>query len=136
MALFFTFSMAYLGLKVGTVPEAAIPIAILAVGLGYTYSRKNTILENVIIQSIGAASGALVAGAIFTIPACSSSACLLIFLRFSCRLSWADVWEFYSSFLSGVISVSNNTGNCPSLKLPLRLRFWSRARVVKTRLSL
>jgi len=69
MALFFTFSMAYLGLKVGTVPEAAIPIAILAVGLGYTYSRKNTILENVIIQSIGAASGALVAGAIFTIPA-------------------------------------------------------------------
>jgi len=69
MALFFTFSMAYLGLKVGTVPEAAIPIAILAVGLGYTYSRQNTILENVIIQSIGAASGALVAGAIFTIPA-------------------------------------------------------------------
>ncbi|MDD8021211.1 MAG: oligopeptide transporter, OPT family [Acidobacteriota bacterium] len=69
MALFFTFSMAYLGLKVGTVPEAAIPIAILAVGIGYTYSRKNTILENVIIQSIGAASGALVAGAIFTIPA-------------------------------------------------------------------
>ena len=69
MALLFTFSMAYLGLKVGTVPEAAIPIAILAVGLGYTYSRKNTILENVIIQSIGAASGALVAGAIFTIPA-------------------------------------------------------------------
>ncbi len=69
MALFFTFSMAYLGMKVGTVPEAAIPIAILAVGIGYTYSRKNTILENVIIQSIGAASGALVAGAIFTIPA-------------------------------------------------------------------
>jgi uncharacterized oligopeptide transporter (OPT) family protein len=61
--------MAYLGLKVGTVPEAAIPIAILAVGIGYTYSRRNTILENVIIQSIGAASGALVAGAIFTIPA-------------------------------------------------------------------
>jgi len=69
MALFFTFSMAYLGLKVGTVPEAAIPIAILAVGIGYAYRRKNTILENVIIQSIGAASGALVAGAIFTIPA-------------------------------------------------------------------
>ncbi|MCI4445127.1 MAG: oligopeptide transporter, OPT family [Candidatus Aminicenantes bacterium] len=69
MSLFFTFSMAYLGLKVGTVPEAAIPIAILAVGIGYTYARKNTILENVIIQSIGAASGALVAGAIFTIPA-------------------------------------------------------------------
>ncbi len=69
MSLFFTFAIAYLGLKVGTVPEAAIPIAILAVGVGYTYKRKSTILENVIIQSIGAASGALVAGAIFTIPA-------------------------------------------------------------------
>jgi putative OPT family oligopeptide transporter len=69
MALFFTFSIAYLGLKVGTVPEAAIPIAILAVGLGYTYKRRSTILENVIIQSIGSASGAIVAGAIFTIPA-------------------------------------------------------------------
>lgn len=69
MSLFFTFSIAYLGLKVGTVPEAAIPIAILAVGIGYTYGRKSSILENVIIQSIGSASGALVAGAIFTIPA-------------------------------------------------------------------
>jgi putative OPT family oligopeptide transporter len=69
MSLFFTFSIAYLGLKVGTVPEAAIPIAILAVGVGYVYGRKSTILENVIFQSIGAASGALVAGAIFTIPA-------------------------------------------------------------------
>jgi putative OPT family oligopeptide transporter len=69
MSLFFTFSIAYLGLKVGTVPEAAIPIAILAVGLGYLYRRKSTILENVIIQSIGSASGALVAGAVFTIPA-------------------------------------------------------------------
>jgi putative OPT family oligopeptide transporter len=69
MSLFFTFSIAYLGLKVGTVPEAAIPIAILAVGVGYVYRRKSSILENVIFQSIGSASGALVAGAIFTIPA-------------------------------------------------------------------
>lgn len=69
MSLFFTFSIAYLGLKVGTVPEAAIPVAILAVGIGYMYKRKSSILENVILQSIGAASGALVAGAIFTIPA-------------------------------------------------------------------
>ena len=69
MSFVFTFSFAYLGLKVGTIPEAAIPIAILAVGLGFLYSRKNTILENVIIQSIGAASGSVVAGAIFTIPA-------------------------------------------------------------------
>ena len=69
MSMFFTFSLAYLGLKVGTVPEAAIPIAILAVGLGYTYKRRNSILENVIIQSIGSASTAIGAGAIFTIPA-------------------------------------------------------------------
>ena len=69
MALFFTFAIAYLGLKVATVPEAAIPIAILAVGVGYTYTRRNTILENVIIQSIGATSTGITAGAIFTIPA-------------------------------------------------------------------
>ena len=69
MAIFFTFAAAYLGLKVGQVFEAAIPIAILAVGLSVIYKRKNTILENVIIQSIGAASGVVVAGAIFTTPA-------------------------------------------------------------------
>jgi putative OPT family oligopeptide transporter len=69
MALFFTFSIAYLGLKVATVPEASIPIAILAVGVGYAYRRRNSILENVIIQSIGATSTGVVAGAIFTIPA-------------------------------------------------------------------
>ncbi|NOZ60317.1 MAG: oligopeptide transporter, OPT family [Calditrichaeota bacterium] len=69
LAAIFTASAAYLGLKIGQVFEAAIPIAIIAVGLTGMYSRKNTILENVIIQSIGAASGMIVAGAIFTIPA-------------------------------------------------------------------
>lgn len=69
MAVFFTFAAAYLGLKVGQVFEAAIPIAILAVGIAPLYARKSTILENVIIQSIGAASGVVVAGAIFTTPA-------------------------------------------------------------------
>ena len=69
LAAIFTASAAYLGLKIGQVFEAAIPIAIIAVGLSGLYSRKNTILENVIIQSIGAASGMVVAGAIFTIPA-------------------------------------------------------------------
>ncbi len=69
MAFIFTASAAYLGLKIGQVFEAAIPIAILAVGISNLYKRKNTILENVIIQSIGAASGVIVAGAIFTIPA-------------------------------------------------------------------
>lgn len=69
MAILFSFAAAYLGMKVGQVFEAAIPIAILAVGMSVLYKRKNTLLENVIIQSIGAASGVIVAGGIFVIPA-------------------------------------------------------------------
>lgn len=68
MAAIFTLATAVSGLRAGTVFEAAIPIAILAIGLGKAFKRKNTILENVIIQSIGGASGAVVAGAIFTLP--------------------------------------------------------------------
>ncbi len=68
MSVVFSAAAATLGLKVGQVFEAAIPIAILAVGAARLFSRKSTILENVIIQSIGAASGVVVAGAIFTIP--------------------------------------------------------------------
>ncbi|MFA6034830.1 MAG: OPT/YSL family transporter, partial [Myxococcota bacterium] len=69
MAVLFSFACAYSGLKAGTVFEAAIPISILAVGLSGMFKRKSTILENVIIQSIGSSSGVVVAGAIFTIPA-------------------------------------------------------------------
>lgn len=69
MAILFSGAAAFLGLKIAQVFEAAIPIAILAVGLGSILPRKSTILENVIIQSIGAASGLVVAGAIFTLPA-------------------------------------------------------------------
>ncbi len=69
MAVLFTAAAAYLGLKIGQVFEAAIPIAILAVGLAGIFARRSTILENVIIQSIGAASGVVVAGMIFTLPA-------------------------------------------------------------------
>jgi putative OPT family oligopeptide transporter len=69
MAVVFSFSACYLGLVAGQVFEAAIPIAILAVGLSGRFSRRSSILENVIIQSIGAASGLVVAGAIFTLPA-------------------------------------------------------------------
>jgi putative OPT family oligopeptide transporter len=65
----FSMAAAYLGLKIGQVFEAAIPIAILAVGSSAFLKRKDALLENVIIQSIGAASGVIVAGAIFTIPA-------------------------------------------------------------------
>ena len=69
MAVLFSAAAAYLGLKVGQVFEAAIPIAIIAVGLSTAARRKNGLGENVIIQSIGASSGVIVAGAIFTLPA-------------------------------------------------------------------
>ena len=65
----FTVASAYSGLKVGQVMEAAIPIAILAIGLARVYRRRSSLLENVIITSIGGVSGAVVAGAIFTLPA-------------------------------------------------------------------
>jgi putative OPT family oligopeptide transporter len=69
MAVLFSAAAAYSGLKIGQVFEAAIPIAILAVGLSAAFGRKNALGQNVIIQSIGASSGVIVAGAIFTIPA-------------------------------------------------------------------
>lgn len=69
MAVLFSAAAAYLGLKVGQVFEAAIPIAIIAIGVSTATHRKNALGENVIIQSIGACSGAVVAGAIFVLPA-------------------------------------------------------------------
>ena len=94
MSLIFTASAAYLGLKIGQVFEAAIPIAILAVGIGAIYSRKSTITENVIIQSIGAASGVVVAGAIFTLPA-----------LYILKLKPNFVQIFLASFLGGCLGV-------------------------------
>ena len=69
MAAVFSAAAAYLGLKIGQVFEAAIPIAIIAIGLSTVSKRKNALGENIIIQSIGASSGVIVAGAIFTLPA-------------------------------------------------------------------
>ncbi len=69
MAVIFSAAAAYLGLKVGQVFEAAIPIAIIAVGMGTLMKKDNMLGQNVIIQSIGASSGVIVAGAIFTLPA-------------------------------------------------------------------
>ena len=69
MAIVFSAAAAFLGLKVGQVFEAAIPIAIIAVGIGNLTGKKNMLGQNVIIQSIGACSGVIVAGAIFTLPA-------------------------------------------------------------------
>jgi len=94
MAALFTFATAYSGLKAGQVFEAAIPIAILAVGLGKVFARKNTILENVIIQSIGSASGAVVAGAIFTLPA-----------LFMLNLDPEFTTIFFAALFGGVIGI-------------------------------
>ncbi len=69
MAIIFSAAAAYLGLRVGQVFEAAIPIAIIAVGMGNLLGKQNMLGQNVIIQSIGANSGVIVAGAIFTLPA-------------------------------------------------------------------
>ena len=69
LAVVFSAAAAYLGLRVGKVFEAAIPIAIIAVGLSGALGKKNPLGQNVIIQSIGACSGVIVAGAIFTLPA-------------------------------------------------------------------
>ncbi len=69
LAVVFSAAAAYLGLKVGQVFEAAIPIAIIAVGLSGWLKKKDALGQNVIIQSIGACSGVIVAGTIFTLPA-------------------------------------------------------------------
>jgi putative OPT family oligopeptide transporter len=69
MSVIFSAAAAYLGLKIGQVFEAAIPIAIMAVGISKALGKKGALGENIIIQSIGSASGVIVAGAIFTIPA-------------------------------------------------------------------
>lgn len=69
LAVIFSAAAAFLGLRVGQVFEAAIPIAIIAVGLSGALNKKNALGQNVIIQSIGACSGVIVAGAIFTLPA-------------------------------------------------------------------
>jgi putative OPT family oligopeptide transporter len=69
LCVVFTIASAYSGLKVGQVMEASIPISILAIGLARMYRRRSTLLENVILTNIGGTSGALVAGAIFTLPA-------------------------------------------------------------------
>ena len=68
LCLIFTVAAAYSGLKVGQVMESAIPISILAIGLARTYSRRSSLLENVIITGIGGVSGGIVAGALRTLP--------------------------------------------------------------------
>lgn len=99
MAVIFSAAAAYLGLKVGQVFEAAIPIAIIAVGLSSATKRKNALGENVIIQSIGACSGVIVAGAIFTLPA------LYILQSKYPEITVNFMQVFFSSLLGGCLGI-------------------------------
>ena len=99
MAVLFSAAAAYLGLKVGQVFEAAIPIAIIAVGLSSAFKRKNGLGENVIIQSIGASSGLVVAGAIFTLPA------IYILQAKYPEMTVNFTQVFFSSALGGVLGI-------------------------------
>ena len=99
MAILFSAAAAYLGLKVGQVFEAAIPIAIIAVGVSGAAKRKNSLGENVIIQSIGASTGVIVAGAIFTLPA------IYILQKDFPEISVSFMQVFVSSLLGGVLGI-------------------------------
>ena len=94
MTVIFSAAAAYLGLKVGQVFEAAIPIAIIAVGLSTATKRRNALGENVIIQSIGACSGVIVAGAVFTLPAIYILGLDVNFMQM-----------FFSSLLGGMLGI-------------------------------
>lgn len=99
MTVLFSAAAAYLGLKVGQVFEAAIPIAIIAMGVSSATKRKNALGENVIIQSIGACSGVIVAGAIFTLPA------LYILQAKYPELTVDFAKVFLSSLLGGILGI-------------------------------
>ena len=99
LAVIFSAAAAYLGLRVGQVFEAAIPISIIAVGLSNALKKKNALGQNVIIQSIGSCSGVIVAGAIFTLPA-------LYILKESHPEIAVDFMEvFLSSLLGGILGI-------------------------------
>jgi putative OPT family oligopeptide transporter len=99
MAIIFSAAAAYSGLKIGQVFEAAIPISIIAVGASAAFRRKNALGQNVIIQSIGASSGVIVAGAVFTIPG-------LYILQAKYPEIQVDFWQiFFSSLLGGFLGI-------------------------------
>lgn len=99
MAMLFSAAAAYLGLKVGQVFEAAIPIAIIAVGVSTAAKRNKALGENVIIQSIGACSGTIVAGAIFTLPA------IYILQAKYPEMSVSFFKVFFSSLLGSILGI-------------------------------
>jgi len=99
LCVIFSAAAAYLGLKVGQVFEAAIPIAIIAVGLSGALRKKDALGQNVIIQSIGACSGVIVAGAIFTLPA------LYILQDKYPEITVSFFQIFLSSLLGGILGI-------------------------------
>lgn len=99
MAVIFSAAAAYLGLKVGQVFEAAIPIAIIAVGLSTATKRKGALSQNVIILSIGQCSGAIVAGAIFTLPA------IYILQASHPEMTASFLQIFLASLIGGVLGI-------------------------------
>ena len=99
MTIIFSAAAAFLGLKVGQVFEAAIPIAIIAVGVSSALGKKNALGQNVMIQSIGSCSGAIVAGAIFTLPA------LYILQDKYPELTVNFSKVFFSSLLGGILGI-------------------------------
>jgi len=99
MAVIFSAAAAYSGLKIGQVFEAAIPISIIAVGASAAFRKKNALGQNVIIQSIGASSGVIVAGAVFTIPG-------LYILQAKYPEIEINFWQiFFSSLLGGFLGI-------------------------------
>lgn len=99
MAVIFSAAAAYSGLKIGQVFEAAIPISIIAVGASAALRKKNALGQNVIIQSIGASSGVIVAGAVFTIPG-------LYILQAKYPEIEINFWQiFFSSLLGGFLGI-------------------------------
>lgn len=99
MAIIFSAAAAYSGLKIGQVFEAAIPISIIAVGASAAFRKKNALGQNVIIQSIGASSGVIVAGAVFTIPG-------LYILQAKYPEMEINFWQiFFSSLLGGFLGI-------------------------------
>ena len=99
MAVIFSAAAAYSGLKIGQVFEAAIPISIIAVGASAAFRKKGALGQNVIIQSIGASSGVIVAGAVFTIPG-------LYILQAKYPEIQVDFWQiFFSSLFGGFLGI-------------------------------
>ena len=69
LAVVFGAANAYLGLRVGMTVSASIPAAVLSMGIIRVILRRDSILENNMVQTIGSAGESVAAGAIFTLPA-------------------------------------------------------------------